>query len=108
MSMPHTAYALVTFAWVALVSGTGGPLIMFALIRRRGATSASSLLFMVPAVTAFAARLLLGSPMAPTVLLGLGVAGTGLVLTRRGLCPAAQLADRRPPQAVEAQTCHVR
>ena len=107
MSIPRTVYALATFTWVALVSGTGGPLIMFALIRRRGATSASSLLFMVPAVTAFAAWPLLGSPVAPTVLLGLGLAGAGLVLTRRGLYPIARpdpARDRCPKPSHDADS----
>jgi len=55
VSMPLTAHALTSFAWLALVAGVGAPLLLFALIRQRGATRASSFLFVVPAVTALAA-----------------------------------------------------
>jgi len=70
------------FVWLALVTGVGGPLILFALIRRRGATGASSLLFVVPAVTALASWPILHSPIGPLAVVGLLIAGTGLALVR--------------------------
>jgi drug/metabolite transporter (DMT)-like permease len=70
--------------WLTLVTGVGGPLLMFALIRQRGATATISLLFVVPAVTAIAAWPVLGTPLSVTAAAGLVVAGMGLLLTVRG------------------------
>ena len=97
LAMPLTVPAVTTFLWLALVTGVGAPVIMFALIQRRGATGASSLLFVVPAVTAVVAWPLLGTPLAVTAIAGLGVAAAGLVLTRRGLRPVARHARSGAP-----------
>ncbi|HEY2272966.1 MAG TPA: DMT family transporter [Jatrophihabitantaceae bacterium] len=80
VTIPITVHSLSTFAWLALVTGVGGPLLLFALIRRRGATRASSYLFVVPAVTAIAAWPVLGTPLQPTAVVGLLVACVGLRL----------------------------
>jgi drug/metabolite transporter (DMT)-like permease len=91
VSIPFTAYALGSFAWLALVTGVGAPLLLFALIRQRGATRASSYLFVVPAVTAIAAWPMLGTALQPLAVVGLAVAGTGLWLAspaRAGHAPA--------------------
>ena len=84
VTMPVTVHALTAFAWLAIVTGVGAPLLLFALIRRRGATGASSLLFVVPAVTAIVAWPLLGTPIAPLTVVGLALAGFGLTLVQRG------------------------
>src|SRR4051794_12122762 len=65
VALPLTWTGLATFAWLAVVAGVGAPLLLFALVRRRGATDASSHLFVVPAVTALAAWPLLGVPLGP-------------------------------------------
>ena len=78
--IPDTARASGSFLWIAIVPGIAGPLLFFALIRQRGATRASSLLFVVPAVTALAAWPILGAPIGTTTLCGLAIAGTGLWL----------------------------
>jgi drug/metabolite transporter (DMT)-like permease len=80
VSIPISTHALSTFAWLALVTGVGGPLLLFKLIRQRGATRASSYLFVVPAVTAIGAWPILGTPLQPTAVAGLGVAAAGLWL----------------------------
>jgi hypothetical protein len=80
VSIPITPHALGTFAWLALVTGVGGPLLLFTLIRQRGATRASSYLFLVPAVTAIGAWPILGTALQPTAVAGLAVAGAGLWL----------------------------
>jgi drug/metabolite transporter (DMT)-like permease len=80
LAIPLTVHALGTFAWLALVTGIGAPLLLFALIRQRGATRASSYLFIVPAVTAIAAWPVLGTPLQPTAVAGLAVAAAGLWL----------------------------
>jgi drug/metabolite transporter (DMT)-like permease len=81
LAVPDTARAIGSLLWIALIPGVLGPLLFFALIKQRGATRASSLLFVVPAVTAIAAWPILGAPMGATTLLGLAIAGAGLRLT---------------------------
>ena len=83
LAIPMTAEAILSFLWLALVAGVGAPLLLFALIARRGPTAGTSLLFAVPAVTALAAWPMLGTPVHPTALAGLGVAAAGLWLSRR-------------------------
>lgn len=82
LAIPLTGHGLGTFAWLALVAGVGAPMLLFALIRQRGATRASSLLFVVPAVTALAAWPILGTPIGPLTLVGLVVVGCALRLAR--------------------------
>jgi drug/metabolite transporter (DMT)-like permease len=81
LAVPDTVRALGSLFWIALVPGVVGPLLFFALIRQRGATRASSLLFVVPAVTAIAAWPILGAPIGTTTVLGLAIAAAGLRLT---------------------------
>lgn len=83
LAMPFTVHGVSTFLWLSLVTGVGAPLLMFALIRRRGATAASSLLFVVPAVTAFAAWPLLGTKVGALAVVGLVIAAAGMVLAGR-------------------------
>jgi len=82
LTIPLTTHALGSFAWLALVTGVGAPLLLFALIRDRGPTRASSYLFAVPAVTAVAAWPILGTPIGMQTVAGLGVVATGLWLAR--------------------------
>lgn len=93
ISMPLTAHAMGSFAWIALVTGIGGPLLLFALIRQRGATRASSYLFVVPAVTALGSWPILGIPIEPTTVAGLVVSAVGLWLA--GPARAVARAQRR-------------
>jgi drug/metabolite transporter (DMT)-like permease len=83
LAIPVTTQAVVSFLWLALVAGVGAPLLLFALIARRGPTGGTSLLFAVPAVTALAAWPLLGTPVHLTAVVGLLVAAVGLWLSRR-------------------------
>jgi drug/metabolite transporter (DMT)-like permease len=83
LAIPETARAIGSLLWIALIPGVLGPLLFFALIRQRGATRASSLLFVVPAVTAIAAWPILGAPLGATTVVGLAVAAAGLRLTLR-------------------------
>jgi drug/metabolite transporter (DMT)-like permease len=93
--VPDTARAIGSLLWIALVPGVVGPLLLFALIKKRGATRASSLLFVVPAVTAIAAWPILDAPMGATTVAGLGIAAAGLRLTIS--------AHRQQPEAGPAQ-----
>ena len=71
VALSQTTTGIVSFAWIALFTGVGGPLLLNALVRRGGATRASSHLFVVPAVTALAAWPLLGTPLGPLTAVGL-------------------------------------
>jgi drug/metabolite transporter (DMT)-like permease len=82
LAVPDTAAAIGSLAWISIIPGVLGPLLLFTLIRQRGATRASSLLFLVPAVTALAAWPVLGTPVGPTTAFGLLIAGAGLWLAR--------------------------
>lgn len=97
LAIPLTLPALSAFAYVAIVAGAGAPLLFFALIRQRGPTQASSLLFVVPALTALMAWPLLGNRVGMTAVAGLLLAALGLQLSRRS--PAAL---RREAPAVDA------
>jgi drug/metabolite transporter (DMT)-like permease len=99
LAIPFTAHALGAFLWLSLIAGVGAPMLLFALIRRRGATGASSYLFVVPAVTAFAAWPLLGTPVGPLTVAGLAVVGLALLLTsgRLGAPPPVDHAPTAAP-----------
>jgi drug/metabolite transporter (DMT)-like permease len=101
LAVPDTVRAVTSLLWITLVPGVGGPLLLFTLIRQRGATRASSLLFVVPAVTALAAWPLLGVPVGVTTVIGLAIAGAGLWLARG---PARRPAPAAAPQKVSASS----
>jgi drug/metabolite transporter (DMT)-like permease len=88
LSIPLTPRGLLAFAYVALVAGVGAPLLYVALIKQRGATRASSLLFVVPSLTAVWAWTIQGTHFGLTALVGFVVAGTGLWLARASKPPA--------------------
>ncbi|AYG03996.1 DMT family transporter [Gryllotalpicola protaetiae] len=83
LAIPWGVQAVGSFVWLAIAGSVVAPLMLFALIRSRGATGASTLLFAVPAVTAFASWPVLGTPVGPMALLGLVIVGVGLWLARR-------------------------
>jgi drug/metabolite transporter (DMT)-like permease len=110
LAVPATAHAISALLWIALVPGVGGPLLFVALIRQRGATMASSLLLVVPAVTAIAAWPILGKPVGVTALLGLVVSGTGLWLATRPTRqqrPAARVAIPSAAAVVDGEVGHL-
>jgi drug/metabolite transporter (DMT)-like permease len=83
LEIPTTASALASFGWLALVAGVVGPLLLLALIQRHGPARGTSLLFLVPSVTAFLGWALLREPVGLVAVVGLGIAGLGLWLGRR-------------------------
>jgi drug/metabolite transporter (DMT)-like permease len=87
LRIPVTTSALTSFGWLALVAGVVGPLLLLALIQRHGPTRGTSLLFLVPSVTAFFGWALLREPVGVVALLGLAIAGLGLWLGRRTPAP---------------------
>ena len=80
LALSQTPAGIASFVWIALLTGAGGPLLLNALVRRGGATRASSHLFVVPAVTALAAWPLLGTPLGPLTVVGLAVVVLALSL----------------------------
>jgi drug/metabolite transporter (DMT)-like permease len=96
LTVPVNTAAIGSLLWITLVPGIGGPLLYFTLIQQRGATRASSLLFLVPAVTALAAWPVLGVPVAATTVPGLALAGFGLWLARRVAPPITRPAPAQP------------
>lgn len=100
LGLPLTSPVLTATAWLTLINAVGGPLALFFLIRTRGATQASSLLFLVPAVTALASWPVLGQRIGVTTVLGLVVAGAGVRLLTRG----AQRSGPVPTRARAAES----
>lgn len=94
LAIPLDPRAVGATAWLTLFNAVGGPLVFFTLIRRRGATRATSLLFCVPAVTALVAWPVLGQPISVGTLAGLAVAGAGVALMQRRT-PVPQSVTRR-------------
>jgi drug/metabolite transporter (DMT)-like permease len=83
LTIPAEVSAWASFGWLALVAGVVGPLMLLALITRHGPTRGTSLLFLVPAVTALMGWVLLREHVGAVAVLGLVVAGAGLWLGRR-------------------------
>jgi drug/metabolite transporter (DMT)-like permease len=98
LAVPMSGPAVGSAVWLTLVNGVGGSLVLLALVQRRGATRASSLLYVVPAVTAIASWPVLGEPISAATLAGLAIATAGIVLVQRGpgAVPTSRAAPRRP------------
>lgn len=99
LAVPMTVNALGSGAWLTLVNGIGGSLVILALVRTRGATRTSSLLFIVPAVTAIASWPVLGEPIDAATVGGLVIAGVGIVLVQRERRPVAARPTALAPAA---------
>jgi drug/metabolite transporter (DMT)-like permease len=96
LAIPAEVSAWASFAWLAVFAGVVGPLMLFALIARHGPTRGTSLLFLVPAVTAMVGWALLREHVGAVAVLGLVVAGVGLRLGRRRTPTARAEVARRP------------
>ncbi|GAA4165216.1 DMT family transporter [Gryllotalpicola daejeonensis] len=99
LAIPLTAQALSSYLWLAIGGSVIAPLMLFALIRRRGATGASTLLLVVPAVTAIASWPVFGTPIGPLTIIGLAVAGLGLWLAQRRAAPRPLLVTTAPSRS---------
>lgn len=74
---------LVAVLWLGLVISVGTTFLLYRLISRGNLVNVTSLLYLVPGVTAAMDWLLLGNPMPGAALLGLGAIVAGLVLVFR-------------------------
>jgi drug/metabolite transporter (DMT)-like permease len=106
LAIPTTPSVLAAFAFIALLAGVGAPLLLFALIRRRGATGASSLLFIVPPLTALEGWLVLGTRIGPAAIAGLAISALGLwlgrAITTKAIAANATAANVTPANTVPA------
>ncbi|WP_433472156.1 DMT family transporter [Spirillospora sp. CA-142024] len=84
LHIPLTAQALGSLAWLAIVNSIGALILLFVLLRRGTGGAATSLLYLVPPVTAVLAVPILGQDITASVILGMAISGAGvlLVLTR--------------------------
>ena len=80
LDLPLTAPVLGSLAWLATVNSIGSFALLFALLRRRSGGVATSLLYLVPPVTALLAAAFLGESLAISVLVGMAVSGAGVLL----------------------------
>jgi drug/metabolite transporter (DMT)-like permease len=110
LTIPAEVSAWASFGWLALFAGVVGPLMLLALINRHGPTRGTSLLFLVPAVTALGSWVLLREHVGAVAVLGFVVAGAGLWLGRRRTpvaapAPATAAAVTSPRAAPTTELC---
>lgn len=80
IALPLTAPALGSLAWLAIVNSIGAITLLFILLRQRSGGAATSLLYLVPPVTALLGVPLLGQSLTVSIIVGMAVSGAGVVL----------------------------
>ena len=83
LALPHTVVGVGALVWLAVVNSIGGMTVLFLLLRRGGGADTTSLLYLVPPVTAVLAWPLLGQPITISVLVGLVLSGVGVLIVQR-------------------------
>jgi drug/metabolite transporter (DMT)-like permease len=76
----YNAHLIGAMAWSVIVLTLGGSSLLYLLIQRGAATSVTSLLYLVPPVTAFMAWLLFGEAITVLTLIGTAVTAAGVYL----------------------------
>jgi len=71
-------------AWSVLALTLGGSSLLYLMIQRGAATAVTSLLYLVPPMTALMAWLLFGEPITALTIAGLGFTAVGVALVVRG------------------------
>lgn len=84
LGIPLTADALGALAWLAVVNSIGALILLFVLLRRGTGGAATSLLYLVPPVTAVLAVPVLGQDLTAATVLGMAISGLGVLLVRAG------------------------
>jgi drug/metabolite transporter (DMT)-like permease len=74
---------VAALAWLVLVLSIGAVSLLYVLIRRGAASRVTSLLYLVPPITALLAYLLFGERLGPLSLLGMAIAVMGVALVNR-------------------------
>ena len=90
---PHITWNqpfLIALSWQILAVSTGAYVILMILIKRDSVAATTSLLFLVPPVTAIIAFFIFGEPLTPVTISGFLMASTGVYLvTRESIGPIA-------------------
>ncbi|WP_329236393.1 EamA family transporter [Actinoallomurus sp. NBC_01490] len=102
MRLPPTAPAIGSLAWLATVNSIGSFTLLFVLLRTRGGGAATSLLYLVPPVTALLGMPLLGQGAGWSVFAGMAVSGAGVVLVLRAGANRTEEARAAEPPGKEA------
>lgn len=76
--LPSGPGGWLAVVWLGVLNSAGAFVLMFLLLRRRSTVFVSSLLNLVPATTALGAVPILGEPLTPQALAGLGIALVGM------------------------------
>ena len=76
--------ALGSLAWLGTINSIGAFMVLFTLLRTRTSGAATSLLYLVPPVTALLAVPLLHQPLTSAVIVGMVVSGVGVALPSTG------------------------
>ena len=83
---PHITWNqpfLIALAWQILAVSTGAYVILMVLIKRDSVAATTSLLFLVPPVTAIIAFFIFGEPLTPVTISGFLMASAGVYLVTR-------------------------
>jgi drug/metabolite transporter (DMT)-like permease len=102
LHLPTNAHALGALAWLALVNSVGAMSLLLWLMRRGGAAAVTSMLYLVPPVTALMAAVVLHQHLTAPVLAALAISALGVALTTTAKRPE----PRKPcatPAAAPAQ-----
>jgi drug/metabolite transporter (DMT)-like permease len=83
LDLPLTLPALGSLLWLATVNSIGGFALLFILLRQRTASATTSLLYLVPPVTALLAVPVLHQRVSLGIVLGMVVSGIGVVMATR-------------------------
>src|SRR6476646_3506566 len=83
LPLPSTATSAAALAWIVVMNSVAGGVLLFVLLRRGTGAGVSGLLYLVPPVTAVLAVPVLGQPLEPLTVVGLGLTLVGVVLVNR-------------------------
>jgi len=83
-SMDWTVQLQFAMAWSVLGLTLGGSSLLYLLIQRGAATEVTSLMYLVPPCTALMAWLGFGEALTPSMVLGMALCATAVLLVRRG------------------------
>ena len=95
LRLPLTAASLGALAWLATVNSIGAFVLLYGMLRRRTGGAATSLLYLVPPVTAVLAVPLLGQSVSAVVFAGMAVSGAGVLLVTGAVLPGGAARRRR-------------
>ena len=91
----------LAMAWLVLALSIGAILLLYLLLRRGEAAAVSSLIYLVPSVTALIAWALFGETLGDLALFGMGLTAIGVALVNRALSFDRLLRRPTPPTVSE-------